>query len=165
MKLALIAARGSDGVIGVNNQLPWHLPADLKKFKALTMGAPIIMGRKTHESIGRALPGRLNIVISRHAGNWQGCQQAGSLEAALQLATEAATEAAPEIFIIGGGEIYRQALPLAQRLYITEVATTTTAGDTFFPEIDLTQWQEIEREAYVATATTPAYAFVVYQRQ
>lgn len=158
MALALIAACGRGNVIGANNALPWHLPADLRRFKVLTMGCPIIMGRKTHDSIGRALPGRRNIVISRSGAVFAGCDRAASLGEALQLAA-----AAPRVFVVGGGEIYRQAVPLAQRLYITEVQSDAP-GDVFFPPIDAAVWKETAREAHPAADAAPAYAFVEYER-
>lgn len=174
MRLSLIAACGRrDRVIGVDGELPWRLPADLRRFKALTLGCPVIMGRKTHESIGRALPGRRNVVVSRQRREWAGCEVAVSVEAALQRAA-AVAEAADdqdEVFIIGGGEIYAQTLPLAQRVYLTEVDADTPAGDAFFPLLPAAEWQEEAREmheaseAHGAEAPTPAYAFVTYRRR
>ena len=156
--LMLIAAMGHGGVIGINNTLPWHLPADLRRFRSLTMGHAVVMGRKTHESIGKALPGRCNIVVSRSSRCWEGCESAQSLPDALQRAGGA------KVFVIGGGELYRQALPLAERLYITEVEVAV-AGDTFFPSIDGRIWRERSREAHAATPPAPAYVFVVYERR
>ena len=136
--LALIAARARNGVIGLDNRMPWHLPEDLAYFKRVTLGKPVVMGRKTFESIGRPLPGRLNIVVTRNP-DWQaaGVQVAHSLDAALALAAAAAPE---EIMLIGGAELYRQALPQADVLYLTEI-DAEFAGDAFFPEVDLARWR------------------------
>jgi dihydrofolate reductase len=143
--VSLIVAADARGGIGREGRLPWHLPEDLKRFKALTMGKPIIMGRRTHRSIGRPLPGRRNIVISRSEGlELAGCETAGSLEAALELAGDA-----PEACVIGGAEIYRLALPIADVLHLTRVEAVVDA-DTFFPEIDPGEWQEQQREAHAA---------------
>ena len=130
-ELALIAAVARDRVIGLNNTLPWHLPEDLQHFKRTTLGAPIVMGRKTWDSIGRPLPGRHNIVVTRQA-NWQaaGASRADSVAAALALAGEV-----PRVFVIGGAELYAQALPLADALYLTEI-DAAFAGDAYFPAFD-----------------------------
>ena len=130
MSLSIIAAMARNGVIGKNNQLPWHLPEDLKHFKEITMGHPIVMGRKTHESIGRPLPGRENIVLSRNRH-----YQASGVHIFPSLA--AVQEAYPdqEIFIIGGAELYRQAWPLAETLYLTLIEQDF-AGDTYFPQLN-----------------------------
>lgn len=159
MKVSLIVAMADDGVIGINNQLPWHLPADLKYFKAVTMGKPIIMGRKTFESIGRPLPGRQNIVITRrHDWAAEGITVVQSTEAAV-----AAAAGADEVMVIGGAEIYRAMLPLVDQLYVTEVALAVE-GDAFFPAIDPAVWRERSREVHAAEADKPAYAFVTYER-
>lgn len=127
--ISLIAAMSKNRVIGVDNQLPWHLPADLKHFKALTLNKPIIMGRKTYESIGRPLPKRRNIIISRQAGYIvENCDVYSTLEAAF-----AATHDAEETMVIGGANVYQQALPLADRIYLT-IVDTTLEGDAYFPE-------------------------------
>ncbi len=160
MKLSLIVAMAAHRVIGAHNRLLWRLPAELQYFKQITMGKPIIMGRKTHESIGRALPGRRNIVIS-HNPEFQaaGCDVVTSLDAALQLVKDSC-----EVMIIGGAQIYQQALPRAQRLYLTEVEHEFT-GDTFFPEWDVAQWREISRISRAADAENPyALNFVVLER-
>ena len=155
--LSLIAAMAKDRVIGRDNTLPWQLPEDLKHFKTTTLGKPVIMGRKTWESLGRPLPGRRNIVISRNADySPTGGEFAPSLQAAIAMAAEA-----EEIFVIGGADIYRQALPLAQRLYLTEIALDV-AGDAHFPEFSLADWSEVSREAHTS-ASGIAYAFVLYQ--
>ena len=137
MTLALIAAVASNGVIGKGGGLPWRLPADLARFKALTMGHHVIMGRKTYESIGRPLPGRKMIVITRNPDlQAEGCQIAHSLEEALGISEKAGEN---EAFVIGGGEIFALALPLADRIYLTRVHTITQA-DTFFPEFKEVDW-------------------------
>jgi dihydrofolate reductase len=155
--ISLVAAMARNRVIGAGNRLPWHLPEDLKRFKRLTMGAPVIMGRKTHESIleqaGKALPGRRNIVVTRQPGaRWDGCEVAGSLDAAL-----AAARDAPEVFVIGGAELYRLALPRADRLYLT-LLDAAYPGDTLFPELDPADWRETAREP------GDGFAFVTYER-
>lgn len=163
MRVSLIAACGRDRAIGVQGKLPWHLPADLRRFKAQTLGKPVLMGRKTYESIGKPLPGRRNIVISRQARQWQGCETAASLSAALHLAAQDGCE---EVFVIGGGEIYAAALPLAQRLCLTEVEQDTPLGDAFFPVLNSTEWECIGREAHEAVQeSSPAYAFAEYIRR
>ncbi len=155
-RLTLIAAVAKNGVIGSNNAIPWKLPEDLKRFKALTMGHPIIMGRKTWTSLGRPLPGRRNLVISRDpAYSAPGAELFSSLAAAL-----AACATVDEVFVIGGAEIYTLALPLADRLQITEVQREFQ-GDTRFPAIDPQIWREISREHH--TATEFDYAFVTYE--
>ncbi|MDD2722967.1 MAG: dihydrofolate reductase [Methylovulum sp.] len=142
MKISLIVALSSNRVIGLDNKMPWHLSADLKKFKQITMGYPIIMGRKTFESIGKALPGRSNIIISRNTDYQQGgCLVFGSLDAALR---HACTESA-RVFVIGGASLYEALLPLADELYLTEIQQEF-AGDTFFPEVRAEEWREVARE-------------------
>ncbi len=134
--VSIIVAMGRNRVIGRDNSLIWHLPADLKHFKETTMGKPIIMGRKTFESVGKPLPGRTNIVVTRRKGySAQGCLAAGSVEQALELVA-----GEPEVFIAGGGEIYRQSLPLADRMYIT-IIDHDFEGDTFFPEFSRKIWK------------------------
>lgn len=138
--LSLIVAAGKRNEIGNAGGMPWHLPADLKHFKEITVGKPIIMGRRTHESIGKALPGRRNIVVSRDPGyRAEGCEVAHSLHEALALAGDA-----PEIMVIGGALLYREALPLADRIYLTRVGSQFEA-DTYFPAIDTREWQEKQR--------------------
>jgi len=145
--LLIVAAVARNGVIGANNRLLWRLSSDLKRFKALTMGKPLLMGRKTFESIGRALPGRETIVVTRDAAFVRvGALVAHSLEAALALAAErAAAMGADEIIVAGGGEIYAQSLGRADRLAITEVALEPE-GDARFPPIDPGEWREVRRE-------------------
>jgi len=161
MQIAMIAAMAANRVIGLNNQMPWHLPADLKHFKAVTLGKPVIMGRKTFESIGRPLPGRRNIVISRQAApDNVPVEWVSSIEAALELVA-----AVPEVMIIGGADIYRQCLPLASRLYLTEIGLETT-GDAFFPDyLAEANWQEQENAFFPVTAENPlAYRFLTLER-
>ena len=157
--LALIAARARNGVIGLDNRMPWHLPEDLAHFKRVTLGKPVVMGRKTFESIGRPLPGRLNIVVTRNP-DWQaaGVQVAHSLDAALALAAAAAPE---EIMLIGGAELYRQALPQADVLYLTEI-DAEFAGDAFFPEVDLARWRIDREEAGQRDSDGLRWRFVRY---
>ncbi len=143
MKISLIVARTKNNVIGKGNQMPWHLPVDLAWFKKNTLNKPVIMGRKTYESIGRLLPYRPNIILSRSDFKIEGALHATSLEQGLQIA--AALSDVKEIMIIGGGELFKQALPLAQRLYLTEIQTEIE-GDTFF-EFDQSQWQ-LKQEEY-----------------
>jgi dihydrofolate reductase len=145
MKLSIIVAASENNVIGVGNQLPWRLPDDLRRFKALTMGKPVVMGRKTFTSIGRPLPGRLNIVISRQpALVIDGVVVVDSIEAAL-----AASGPAEEVMVIGGAEIYRQALPRTTMIYMTRVHTHT-AGDAYFPTLPSEEWREIDSELHPA---------------
>lgn len=144
----MIAAVARNGAIGIENTLPWRLSGDLQFFKRVTMGKPVVMGRKTFESIGRPLPGRDNIVITRNA-DWsaEGVRSATSLQEALDMAmASAVAQGSAEVMVIGGAEIYRQAMPLAQRLYVTEV-DAEVEGDAFFPSID-DRWSETERNAF-----------------
>ena len=142
MKISLIVAMAANRAIGLDDKMPWHLSADLKKFKAITMGSPIVMGRKTYESIGRPLPGRSNIIISRNLDYQQaGCLVFNDIKAAI----EASSKDAEEIFIIGGAELYKATLPHADNLYLT-VINQDFDGDTFFPEIDFKAWTEASRE-------------------
>ncbi len=170
MKVALIWAMAPNHVIGRNNKLPWYLPNDLKYFKQVTFGKPVIMGRKTFESIGKPLPGRTNIVISRNPDfQAPGCRVVDSLAAALELADSVALiEGIEEVMVMGGGEIYRQALPYADRLYLTEVHAEIE-GDAYFPAFDRNQWREVAREDFTAeakedTGSNPYdYSFVVLE--
>ena len=143
MKISLIVAVSRNGAIGLNNQLPWYLPEDLKYFKSVTMGKPLIMGRKTFDSIGRPLPGRANIVLTRDS-RWtsDGVEVVQSVEQAL-VAGEIACEAADvdEIMVIGGEQIYRMTIDLADRIYLTQV-DADVEGDAFFPDIDLNNWSQ-----------------------
>jgi dihydrofolate reductase len=160
MQISIIAALADNKVIGKDNKLPWHMSADLKHFKAITFGKPVIMGRKTYESLGKALPGRRNIVVT-HNKTWQstGCEIYHSLEAALQ-----AVEDYAEVMILGGAEIYKQALPLADRMYLTFIHHDFV-GDTYFPKWNADEWQEIEHVDYPADEKNPyPYSFVILQR-
>jgi dihydrofolate reductase len=161
MKLSLIAAMAENRVIGHENRLPWHLPADLQHFKAITLGKPVLMGRKTWESIGRPLPGRTNIVITRDAGYVaEGCVVAHSLEEAVAAAGEAA-----EVMVIGGAQLYRQALPLADTLYLTLVHAEIQ-GDTRFPAWQPGEWRETARIDHEADDRNPhAYSFITLERE
>ena len=160
MKISIIVAMAENRVIGRDNQLPWHLPADLKHFKATTLGKPILMGRKTWESIGRPLPERTNIVITRD-GNYtaSGCVVVHSLDAALSAAEHHA-----EVMIIGGAELYRQVLPQADTLYLTLVHGEFE-GDTRFPQWETDAWREVERIDHEADDRNPhAYSFITLER-
>lgn len=159
--ISIIAALAENGVIGVDNRLPWHLPEDLKRFKRLTMGHHLIMGRRNYESIGHPLPGRVSIVVThRNSYTAPGCLVAHSLEEAFE-----AARGDPEAFVIGGAEIYAQSLPRVQRLYLTLVHATVP-GDTYFPDFDRSRWREVERERHEADARHPfAYSFVTLERK
>ena len=159
MEVILIAAVGENGEMGHNNELLWHLPGDLPRFKEITMGSPIIMGRKTFDSIGRALPGRLNIVLTANQ-QWQAdnVSVADSIEAALEIAKENNSD---KIFVIGGGQIYKLFLPYATKLEMTEVADTPVA-DTFFPNFSGGEFQQVARISI--TDNTPTFDYVTYQR-
>lgn len=142
-RVSLIVAIAHGGVIGRDNDLPWHLPDDLKHFKALTWGKPVVMGRRTFESIGRPLPGRENRVVSRRPGfEAPGCRVFANLAQAL-------AGPVPEVMVIGGAQIYAAALPLAQRIYLTEV-DAQVQGDARFPEFDPAEWHELSREPHAA---------------
>ncbi|HDP54948.1 MAG TPA: dihydrofolate reductase [Bacteroidetes bacterium] len=148
MNISIIVAIAENGVIGNNNQLIWHIPGDLKRFKALTMGHHIVMGRKTWESIGRPLPGRKSIIVSRNRSfRVEGAEVVHSLNDAIKTAS-----GDDEIFIIGGGELYRQALPIANRLYLTKVHKCFE-GDVSFPEINMADWTEMYSEKGKPTET------------
>ena len=160
MRIALIVAMAENRVIGRQNQLPWRIPADLKHFKALTMGKPIIMGRKTYESIGRPLPGRDNIVITGDSSyRAEGCRVVHSIDQALQ-----AAGGSEDVMIIGGANLYRQTLKDAERLYLTLVKAQPQ-GDAWFPNIQPQEWREIKREAHKADESNEYdYDFVVLDR-
>jgi len=160
MQLSCVVAVAANGTIGSRNELPWHLPADLQRFKALTLGKPILMGRKTYDSIGRPLPGRTNIVVTRQQLAIPGCVVVGSLPEAL-----AAAGNVPEAALIGGAELFRLALPQVDVIHLTRVHADVP-GDVFFPELDPTEWHEIliarheidERHAY-------AFSFLELRRR
>jgi len=159
--ISIIAAIGNNNVIGSKNSLPWHLPADFKHFKEITLGKPCIMGQKTFESIGKPLPGRTNIVLSLAKNlKLNGCTVASSIEDALKAAGEA-----KEVMICGGASVYRQFLPLADRLYITLVHGDFE-GDAFFPEIERADWNEAERKDFGADAKNScSYSFIIFDRK
>ncbi|MCZ6830051.1 MAG: type 3 dihydrofolate reductase [Gammaproteobacteria bacterium] len=164
MKISLIAAVAENGVVGRNNQLPWYLPEDLKYFKRTTLGKPVMMGRKTFASIGKPLPGRTNIVISRQPDlALTGVRVVADVSSAVELAAE--IDGCEELMVIGGAEIYALCLPLAQRLYLTEVHAAV-GGDVYFPDWDRTQWQQCFRERHGASGPNPYdYSWVIYERR
>lgn len=166
LPLSLIAALAQNRVIGVDNSMPWHLPGDFKFFKATTLGKPIIMGRKTWDSLGRPLPGRLNIVVSRQTGLvLEGAEVYPSLEAAVARAEEWALEqGANELMLIGGAQLYSQGLEQADRLYLTRVALSP-AGDAWFPEFDEQQWKRVSEVLNPAEGDKPAYSFEVWEKR
>jgi len=163
----MIAAVAENGVVGRNNQLPWYLPEDLKYFKRITMGKPIMMGRKTFASIGKPLPGRTNIVVSGQAGlSVPGVRVVPDVKSGVALASAIAEiDGCEELMIIGGAQIYALCLPLAQRLYLTEVHAAVE-GDAYFPAWDRSHWLECSREHHSAAGANPLdYSFVVYERR
>lgn len=162
MKISMIAAMAHDRVIGKDNQMPWHLPADLAHFKRVTLGKPVLMGRKTFESIGRPLPGRRNLVISRNPGyQAEGIEVVGSVEAALALLAGSSVE---ELMVIGGGHLYAEMLPSADCLYLTQIDLAVD-GDTRFPAFDDGQWQRVDCESHPADEKNPhPYSFETWQR-
>ena len=159
-QLAIIVAMAKNRTIGINNTLPWRCPEDLKHFKALTMGHHMIMGRKTFESIGKPLPGRTTVVVSRdHSLKIDGCIVAHSLQEAI-----ANCASDPQIFVVGGSDIYAQALGLVDTLYITEIRQDVT-GDAWFPEFDRSEWLEASREIHSQeTPQSLEYHFIEYRR-
>ncbi|MDD5299237.1 MAG: dihydrofolate reductase [Gallionella sp.] len=159
--LSIIVAMATNRTIGINNTLPWRIPDDLKHFKKLTMGHHMIMGRKTFESIGKPLPGRITVVVSRDRSlKIDGCTVAHSLQEAV-----AACANDPQIFVVGGADIYAQALGLADTLYITEIQRDVI-GDAWFPEFDRSEWQEVSREIHRHETPEPLeYHFVEYRRK
>ncbi len=161
MKISMIAAMANNRVIGLGNKMPWHLPADLQFFKRVTLGKPVVMGRNTFESIGRPLPGRLNVIITRNRNYFaEGITCVPSPEAALELLRDQA-----EIMVIGGATIYQQFLPRADQLFLTFI-DLDTEGDTWFPDYQaLGQWQELERQVCTADEKNPYnYQFVTLAR-
>ncbi|WP_421288107.1 type 3 dihydrofolate reductase [Aeromonas veronii] len=163
MKISMIAALAKKQVIGKNNLMPWHMPADLAHFKRVTLGKPVLMGRKTFESIGRPLPGRRNLVISRNPDyQAEGIEVVGSVEAALALLAGSSVE---ELMVIGGGHLYAEMLPSADCLYLTRI-DLAVEGDTRFPAFDDGQWQRIECESHPADEKNPhPYSFETWQRR
>jgi len=158
-QLSIIVAIANNQVIGINNALPWHLPEDLKHFRRLTTGHHIIMGRKTYESLGRLLPERTTVIVTRNRDyKLEGALIAHSLEAAVALCQND-----DEVFLIGGAELYQDALKVADKLYITEV-DLTVEGDAFFPVFDLNLWQEISREVHIS-AQGLQFSYITYMRK
>ncbi|WP_282339311.1 dihydrofolate reductase [Pseudomonas sp. PS02288] len=166
LPLALIAALAQNRVIGLDNKMPWHLPADLRHFKAMTLGKPVIMGRKTWDSLGRPLPGRLNLVVSRQPNLLlDGAEVFPTLEQALLRAEQWAREqGADELMLIGGAQLYGQALDQADRLYLTRIAASPE-GDAFFPAFDEAQWACISSVEHPADGEAPGYAFEGWVRR
>ena len=158
-EISLILARADNGVIGADGSIPWHIPADLRRFKQITMGAPMIMGRKTFDSLPGLLPGRRHIVLTRDTG-WaeDGAEVVHSVEAALKAAT------APHVWVIGGAEIYALFLPIADRIELTEVHLDV-AGDAAIPAFDEKSWQEASRDVYDADSGLPAFDWVTLKRR
>jgi dihydrofolate reductase len=161
MRRSILVAMSENGVIGRDNQLPWHLSADLKRFKALTMGHHLVMGRKTFESVGQPLPGRTTIVLTRELGyRPQGVLVAGSLNDALTLSA-----GDDEVFLVGGGDVFRQILPVANRMYVTLVHARID-GDVFFPQYDVNEWVLEEREDHVADEKNEyPFSFLTWNRR
>lgn len=162
MIVSLIVAVGMQHEIGKDGRMPWHLPADLGHFKANTLGKPVLMGRKTLAAIGRPLPGRRNLVLTRDSGfRAAGCETVTSMEQAMEKAAPA-----PELMVIGGGEVYRLAWGLANRIYLTRIVATIEGADAFFPAMDPGEWRETSREEHPADPKNPyAYAFITLERR
>lgn len=163
MRVSLIAALDRHHAIGRDNDLPWRLPDDLKRFKALTLGKPVLMGRKTAESLGRALPGRLNLVLTRSGRvPFEGMQAVASVDEAIRIATE---QGADELCVIGGGEVYALTLDRADVLHLTEVDTVVDDAHVFFPAFDPVDWREVSREVHPVDAKHALrFDFVEYRR-
>ena len=161
-KISIIVAIAKNRVIGKDNKMPWHLPADLKHFKKVTYGFPIIMGRKTFESIGKPLPGRKSIIISRQENlslNFDSVEVVHSFSEAAKVANDY-----EEAFVIGGSDIYQLALPFAEKIYMTKL-DLETEGDTHFPELDTEKWTLVDEEHHQADAKNPHdYSFLIYER-
>ena len=166
MKRSMIVAMAENRAIGINNKLPWYLPNDLKYFKQVTMGKPILMGRKTFESIGKPLPGRTNIVMTRNE-NWsaEGVKVVHSLDQAFDMGESVCEiDGQSEVMIIGGDQIYQMSLPEIDRIYLTKVHAELK-GDAFFPEVDWREWKELAREDFKAEGPNPYdYSFIVLER-
>jgi dihydrofolate reductase len=161
--VSFIAALDRDFAIGKDNALPWHLSDDLKRFKALTLGKPLLMGRKTAESLGRALPGRMNLVLTRTGRTpFAAMRAVPTLAEALRVA---GLESAEELCVIGGGEMFALAMPQATRMHLTWVDTVVDGADAFFPRFDRSEWRETAREAHAASERNAfAFEFVDYER-
>lgn len=170
IKTSLIVAMADNNCIGRNNQMPWHIPEDLKRFKSLTIGHPVIMGRKTFESIlgylNKPLPGRESIIVTRKSHTLypnEPVHQASTIEQAIEMAAEiAAKQSLDEVFVIGGGQVYTQSLPLAHKVYLTRVHREI-GGDAFFPNIDEAIWEEIENVSH--EQNDPPYSFITLERR
>ena len=162
--LVLVVARARNGVIGKDGAMPWHIPKDLKRFKRITVGKPVIMGRKTFESIGKPLPGRQNIVLTRDVG-WRadGVTVAPNLAEAVAAAGLDPRARADGIMVIGGAQVYAEALPSATRIELTEI-DAEPAGDTLLPAFDPARWREVARETHPAEGDRPGFAFVTLVR-
>jgi dihydrofolate reductase len=159
MITSIIVAIAKNNAIGKDNKLLWYLPNDLKHFKDVTTGHTVIMGRKTYESVGKPLPKRRNIVVTRQAISIEGCEVVPSIEAALALCADE-----EEVFIVGGAEIYRQSVPLTDRIYLTKVDQDFD-GDTFFPELNAAEWKETERENFEPDDKNKLkYSFITLER-
>ena len=165
MILSLVVARADNGVIGRRNALPWHISADLRRFKRITVGKPVVMGRRTFESIGKPLPGRHNIVLTRDAAWTAACVTVvANLAEAIAAAGLQPQARADEVMIIGGAQVYAEALPSATRIHLTEVHAAPD-GDTWLPPFDPARWAEAAREDHAAEGDTPAYSFVTLERR
>jgi dihydrofolate reductase len=160
-EIVLIYARAANGAIGHEGDLPWRLPADLKRFKALTIGKPIVMGRKTFDSLPGLLPGRRHVVLTRGESLGEGAERAGSVEEALKLAAKG--NASGEVAIIGGAAIYDLFMPIAQRIELTQIHADYE-GDTFMPPLG-PEWAEVAREDHAAEGAYPAFSFLTYRRE
>ena len=162
MIVSLIVAVGTRNEIGKDGAMPWHLPADLKYFKARTLDKPVLMGRKTLAAIGRPLPRRRNLVLTRDASfRAEGCETVTSLDEAIRRAAPA-----PELMVIGGGEVYRLAWAQTQRIYLTRIAADVEGADTFFPATEAAEWREVSREDHAADPENRyAYSFIVLERR
>ncbi len=159
MRVSIIVAMDRNNLIGASNQIPWHIPGELKRFREITMGKPIIMGRKTHESIGKPLDGRENIVLTKNEEiNFEGVKCYSNLD---DIFTSFRNE--KEVFVIGGSQIYEITLPIANRLYITMI-DREYSGDTWFPKVDFSKWKTIERNNIIEKTTQTEYSNIIYDR-
>lgn len=157
--ISLIVAMDENGLIGADGDLPWRLPNDLRHFKRTTMGKPILMGRRTFESIGKPLPGRESLILSRRGYRAEGCRTVASLDQALEAAGDS-----EELMVMGGAQVYAAALPLARRIYLTRIHDRFK-GDTWFPDFDETDWDQLARQDHAADAENPhAHSFILLQR-
>lgn len=158
-----MVAASENNVIGFKGDIPWHQQADLNYMKRTIAGCPLVMGRKTHELIGRPLPGHRNIVVTRQQITFPGCDTVSTVEEGIALAQK---DTPREVFIYGGGEIYKAALPFTDRIYLTRVHAHIPEGDAFFPEVDWSEWNEVKRESFPADKENDhPYTFLVYERK